>query len=737
MNRANGVSENTARRIERRFSTMNSRLEAGAAAAGRGIALAFASVAAVRGATQLVDSATRIENSLKVVGLRGEELEKVYNSLFQSAQRNMAPLETLTTLYSRLGLAQKELGVTNDELLNFTDKVALALRVQGTTAQEARGALIQLSQAMGSGIVRAEEFNSVVEGAPSILRAAAAGLKEANGSVAQLRQLVVDGKLSSAAFFRAFEAGAVILEEQVAAAEVTVSQGFVRLQNVLTDVAGKMNEGTAASGLLASGLSNLADGVENFGTWLESEGDSVQAFFADVSAAITQMQRASRDAGRSSGLSGFGRFVEDLTGLKVSSDYATGSVRRTADAIDRLTGGATEADLAIAEAEQALATFALNGASQFGELEPVVNDFIQQLLEGKGTAETAAEAINAIGEAGDFGSLITDLSGLVTALFSVRSEAMATAAAVAAAKRGDTSVTNIADQRAEQLATRPKPAVTVTPISMADYPVGGAGAGGAGGSGGKKSSAQKYGDDVAQMERRIAALQRETQLQRSLNPLVDDYGYAVERLRAQMELENAAAEAGLELTPERREQIEELASSYAMASSEAARLAESQDLVRESAEAMGQAGRQALDTLIDGFLEGKDAGEIFKDVLRDIGRSLLNMGISGFGTAFKIPGFATGTSSAPGGLARINEFGGEIVNLPKGAQVIPHDISMQMARAAGGNSGGPNVTFAPVIDARGADIAAVARIEQVLARQSAEFEGRVKQIVKGRGHKWR
>ena len=204
MKRAVGISNKSAKGIESRFAAMNKNVTSSFSGFSRGLATAFAGAAALRGAQSLIDASTRIENSLKVTGLAGEDLKSVYDSLFASAQKNMAPVESLATLYSRLGLSQKELGVSTEQLLSFTDNIALALRVQGSTAAESSGALIQLSQAMGSGIVRAEEFNSVLEGAPSILRAAAAGLVEAGGSVAKLRALVIDGKLSSQAFFAAF-----------------------------------------------------------------------------------------------------------------------------------------------------------------------------------------------------------------------------------------------------------------------------------------------------------------------------------------------------------------------------------------------------------------------------------------------------------------------------------------------------------------------------------------------------
>lgn len=209
-----------------------------------------------------LDAATRIQNSLKVAGLSGDELERVYGKLFDTAQRNAAPLETLAQLYGRAALAQKELGASTEELLAFTENVAVALRVSGKSAAETRGALIQLSQAIGAGIVRAEEFNSILEGALPIAQAAAAGLEEAGGSVAKLRTLIIDGKVSSEAFFRAFEAGAVILNDKVAGAQFTVEQQFLRLTNSAINAAKEFNEVTKFSDDLGQALSSAADSID-------------------------------------------------------------------------------------------------------------------------------------------------------------------------------------------------------------------------------------------------------------------------------------------------------------------------------------------------------------------------------------------------------------------------------------------------------------------------------------------
>ena len=90
----------------------------------------------LRGIQNFSDAATRIDNALKVAGLSGEELEKVYGRLRDSAIKNAAPVESLVELFGRATLVQKELGVSTEDLLQFTDKVSVALRVQGKSAAE-------------------------------------------------------------------------------------------------------------------------------------------------------------------------------------------------------------------------------------------------------------------------------------------------------------------------------------------------------------------------------------------------------------------------------------------------------------------------------------------------------------------------------------------------------------------------------------------------------------------------
>lgn len=279
---------------------------------------AFAGTQLIRGSVQLIDAATAIGNSLRVAGLEGEELTKVYDRLFASAQQNAAPIQSLAQLYGRVAIVQNELGASTEELLNLTDTVAKALRVAGTDAQSASGALLQLSQAMGSGVVRAEEFNSILEGALPLAQAAADGLEEAGGSVAKFRQLVVEGKISSEVFFRAIEAGAHILDDRLAGAELTVSQAFVRLQNILIDTAGGMNEGSRISGVLASGLDDLGNIIVEVANLANAAVDPISRFLDTLAGGVTGVRELGNELARISGLDAFGAgFAKSVNSLQI------------------------------------------------------------------------------------------------------------------------------------------------------------------------------------------------------------------------------------------------------------------------------------------------------------------------------------------------------------------------------------------------------------------------------------
>lgn len=205
-----------------------------------------ATIGAAFGAQQLVsmaDSYATLTARLKIATGSAEELARVQGALFQIAQDQRVPLEAVTDLYGRMALSADALGLRQADLLRLTTTISQALVVSGTSAQAASGALMQLGQALGGGIVRAEEFNSIMEGTPRLARAAAEGM---GLTVSQLRTMVAEGKVSSAAFAQA------ILENQKVAEEFaqvprTIGGALTQFRNDILQMVGRINESTEAT----------------------------------------------------------------------------------------------------------------------------------------------------------------------------------------------------------------------------------------------------------------------------------------------------------------------------------------------------------------------------------------------------------------------------------------------------------------------------------------------------------
>lgn len=215
-----------------------------------------ATIGAAFGAQQIVtmaDSYATLTARLKIATGSAEELARVQGALFQIAQDQRVPLEAVTDLYGRMALSADALGLQQADLLRLTTTISQALVVSGTSAEAASGALMQLGQALGGGIVRAEEFNSIMEGTPRLARAAAEGM---GLTVSQLRNMVVEGKVTSQAFAQA------ILQNQKVAAEFatiprTIGGALTQFRNQVLQMVGLIDQSANATQTLTGFLDQL------------------------------------------------------------------------------------------------------------------------------------------------------------------------------------------------------------------------------------------------------------------------------------------------------------------------------------------------------------------------------------------------------------------------------------------------------------------------------------------------
>lgn len=239
-------------------------LNAGLATFGRLAVAAAAATAGSLGASAIraADSYKGLQNQLKVAGLESEALTAATNRLFEVSKRTGTSVEANVTLYSRLSAAQKDLGATSGQLFTFTEAVANALKINGTEASAASGALLQLSQAMGGAKIQAQEYNSLIDGMRPLLQAVANNIDAAGGSVAKLTTLVKDGSISTKEFFDAAILGAQQLAEQAEKAETRIEQAMQTLSDSYMKAAGESEALTAAADLTTSAIDGFGQSLD-------------------------------------------------------------------------------------------------------------------------------------------------------------------------------------------------------------------------------------------------------------------------------------------------------------------------------------------------------------------------------------------------------------------------------------------------------------------------------------------
>jgi lambda family phage tail tape measure protein len=204
---------------------------------------------------QQADVYATMNARLRLVTTSATEFLQVQRDLFNIAQQTGTGLEQTTDLYGSLARSTEALGISQRDVLGVTQTISQALAVSGTSAQAAQAALVQLGQAFASGTLRGEELNSVLEQAPALARAIAAGL---GTSVGALRELGKEGKLTATDVFGALQKSASQVSAEFAQLPLTVSRASTQAANSLLKLIGTLDNATGATQGLASIISGAA-----------------------------------------------------------------------------------------------------------------------------------------------------------------------------------------------------------------------------------------------------------------------------------------------------------------------------------------------------------------------------------------------------------------------------------------------------------------------------------------------
>lgn len=243
----------------------------------KGLLATLVTGAAVTQLGRLADEYTNLQNRLRLVTTSTENLRRVNKELLGIANQTRSDFTATGELYAKLASTTKDLGLSQQELLDFTKRVNQAIVLSGASAQEAAGGLRQLAQGLASGTLRGDELNSVMENFPKVAQIIAEGM---GVSIGEVRKLGAEGKITARQIVDAFAKAGVKLDEEFGKTVPTLSQSFTVLRNNFLVFIGQLNESTGVTAKLSELIMSIANNLDTLIPILVGVGAAIAVAFS-------------------------------------------------------------------------------------------------------------------------------------------------------------------------------------------------------------------------------------------------------------------------------------------------------------------------------------------------------------------------------------------------------------------------------------------------------------------------
>jgi len=259
------IREDGSRVVKRNIESIGTTAKASATGVNilKSALLGLGSLLALNELRKYADAWSAVNGMVRVATASTQEATAVMDELFKVSQKTRQGVVDMVELYSRLAIAGREVGASQADLIKFTENIGKTLAFSNRTTDQARGALLQLGQAVGGVLVRAEEFNSILEGAPAILQIAANNIDEAGGSIIRLRQIMIQERLTSKMFFEAIMAGTDEINAKFSKSAFTIGQSFIIIRNAFTKWIGEADAAIGISNAIGKAARYISDNMSD------------------------------------------------------------------------------------------------------------------------------------------------------------------------------------------------------------------------------------------------------------------------------------------------------------------------------------------------------------------------------------------------------------------------------------------------------------------------------------------
>lgn len=160
----------------------------------KGAVAAYATIQTLSAALNLSDQLTSTTARLNLMNDGLQTTQDLQNMIYLSAERARGSYQATADAVSKLGLMAGDAFSSSEEIIAFMEQVNKQFTIAGTEAAGIDAAMLQLTQAMGSGVLRGEEYNSILEQAPNIIQAIADYMEVPKG---QLKDMAAEGLITA------------------------------------------------------------------------------------------------------------------------------------------------------------------------------------------------------------------------------------------------------------------------------------------------------------------------------------------------------------------------------------------------------------------------------------------------------------------------------------------------------------------------------------------------------------
>lgn len=257
------------------------------------IASALAAVS-VQKIVDLADTMTTTRARIDLMNDGLQTTDELQSMIMASANRSRAAYQTTADAVSKMGIMAKDAFGSNAELIQFTELINKQFTIAGTSAAGVDAAMLQLTQAMSSGVLRGEELNSVFAQAPTIIQTIADYL---GVPIGQIRTMAAEGQITSTIVKNAMLSSADEINAKFNSMPMTFAQVWTIAKNIALEAFGPVIQAIGAGaqwiyenwstiapifwGLAGAAIAYaVALGIQTAATWIAN--GAAMAFFVTL-----------------------------------------------------------------------------------------------------------------------------------------------------------------------------------------------------------------------------------------------------------------------------------------------------------------------------------------------------------------------------------------------------------------------------------------------------------------------